>query len=309
MTLTNDQVRELRRPYHVNAVKFLPIGKVTSGVQMLPHLDASLVIERLSDVDPGWSEDTKPVLLGNNADDPMGLVHQSPWRCELTVGGVTRVGYGQLDAMSARLDGKHIKQGESDALKRAALKFGVGAYLRAIPTTWLSKQVGGADAFKVNQSGKFNGLTPAGKKHLRDAYMKIVTHSAFVEHYGAMIDYGDMADEAEDHAVLAEQGNASDAEMEVLVILSQYTGRDTSEDYVRTTYEGKPFTKTLAALLTAVRAHLAVSAEDVERLRGLAQAAAGGSVEALAEMGEGLVQLKAQAEAGEPDPDGQVALV
>lgn len=303
--LTPDDVALLRRPYHTNAVKWLPIGKLTAnGVNMMPHIDASLVIERLSDVDPGWSEDTVPMLAGNDTNDPFGLAHQSPWRCTLTVKGTTRHGVGQLDAMSSKPDGKHLKAGESDALKRAALKFGVGAYLRAIPLTWLPRQHGGKDTVK-EYNGKFTGLTPTGKAVLRAQYEKIVQHASFVEHYGAMIDYGDMADDSEDHVVLAEQGGASDGEMNVLVLLSGYTGRDTSEDYVRTTYEGKPFAKSLAALLTAVRAHLEVNATDVDRLRTLAQAAAGGDDGAMGELGEGLVQLKALASAGEPEGEAE----
>jgi len=298
MRLTDEQVRELRRPYHVNAVKWLPIGKITSGVNMMPHIDASLVIERLSDVDPGWSEDTRPVLLGADVADPMGLKHQSPWRCELTVGGVTRVGYGQLDAMSAQVDGKHIKAGESDALKRAALKFGVGAYLRAIPMTWLPKQVGGKDAVKVNQSGKFNGLTPVGKQHLRAAYEKIVQHAAFVEHYGTMIDYGDMQDDGEDIAVVAEEPAAAsnEAAVDVLVMLARFTGRDTPEAQVRATAAATPFKKLLPGAVTGVKQNLGASIEDAERLRVDAIAASEGDDAAMLRLSDGLETLAAQAD-------------
>lgn len=311
--LTKEDVAMLRRPYHTNAVKWLPIGKVSErGVMCMPHIDASLVIERLSDVDPGWSEVTAPVLLDVGSADPLGLAQQSPWKCELTVGGVTRTGYGQLDGMSAKLDGKHVKAGESDALKRAALKFGVGAYLRAIPTIWLSKQVGGQAAFKTSAyQGKeqFRGLTPAGKKHLRAEYEKVVRHASFVEHYGAMIDYGDMLDETEDVPVVVPEveASSSDAAVEVLVVLSRFTGRDTPEAQVRAAAETQPFRKLAVGALSSIRQNLGCSAEDAELVRGHAEKAATGDEAAMTALGQVLDALADQAQSGEPDAQGVLA--
>lgn len=322
--LSADDRKLLRAPFGVTAVKWVPIGGVSErGVLMQPHINASLVFERLSDVDPGWTHDTNPMLLGANPEDPFGLVHMSPWKCTMTVKGVTRHGIGQLGPGGSRsnptppkADNMHLKTGYSDAIKRAALEFEVGAYLRAFDTVWLPRQEGGQDTFKTRSfSGKesFTGLTAAGKRVLRAHYEKVVTHELFKARYGDPIEYGDDAvdDDADDHEAgerVAEPGSASDGEMNVLVLLSGYTGRNTSEDYVRTTYEGKPFAKSLAALLTAVRAHLEVNATDVDRLRTLAQAAAGGDEAAMGELGDGLVQLKALASAGAPEGDEQEAM-
>lgn len=305
--LTKENVAHLRRPYHTNAVKWLPIGKVAaSGVMMLPHIDASLVIERLSEVDPAWHEETVPMLLGANPADPFGLTHMAPWRCTLTVGGVTRSGVGQLDPMSNKADSKHLKAGESDALKRAALKFGVGAYLRAIPTTWLEQNVGGKETFKTSEyNGKkqFRGLTAAGKLILRAQYEKVIGHAAFEEHYGAMVDYGDLADEGEELVVEPATAPAGDRELDVLVLVSKYTGREQTEDYVRATFADKPFGKSLAQALQSVKANLGVTAEDTEKLRALATDASTGSDEALEEMRSGLDQLADIAAAGADDSD------
>lgn len=301
-TLTSEDVAMLRRPYHTNAVKWLPIGKASnSGVMMLPHIDASLVIERLSDVAPAWSETTEPVLLNSNPADPMGLAQQSPWICRLTVGGVTRCGYGQLDAMSAKLDGKSWKAGESDALKRAALKFGIGSYLRAIPTIWLNKQVGGVEAFKSREwQGKtqFSGLTAAGKKHLRAEYEKVVKHASFVEHYGEMIDYGDQADvEVEDVVVEADAPVVNEAETDVLLLLSKFNGRDTSEDVVRETLLQHPFGKLLPRILNSVKANLLLDAAPTDDIKKLAIAASEEDADALRELGDRLVAAQKAVEA------------
>lgn len=307
--LSRDDVKLLRRPYHTNAVKWLPIGRASeSGVMMLPHIDASLVIERLNEVDPQWTETTVPMLLGADVKDPFGLQHMSPWQCLLTVNGVTRSGIGQLDGMSNKPDGKHLKAGESDALKRAALKFGVGAYLRAIPPTWLERRDGTKELFTTstyNQKVQFKGLTAAGKKSLRAQYVKVIEHAEFAEHYGEMVDYGDLADDGDEHEILPAAAPASDGEIDVLIVLSKYTGRETTEEYVRSTYEDRPFGKALAQTLQTIKQNLGVSSEDTEKLRALAQDAAMGDEKALEQMRQGLDQLSDLAATPAVDGDDQ----
>lgn len=318
-TMTAEHVKALRRPFHHNAVKWLPVGGLTKrGSQaFMPHIDASLVIERLSEVDPCWSEVSRPMINNTEKDgaDPFGIKHMLPWECTLTVHGVTRTGRGQLGPTGPRnnqkppqVDDKHIKSAESDALKRAALRFGVGAYLRAIPMIYLDKQTNGGEAFSTRGEGKdekFGFLSKIGKRVLRDSYMEVVQHQAFIDHYGAMVDYGDVDDDQDDVEVpdvpASEAPPADPAELGVLVLMSKFTGREQSEDYVRGVAETKPFGKSLAQALTTIKANLGVSAQDTEQLRELAQKAGAGDAKALAALEDGLNQLSdlANAETGD----------
>jgi hypothetical protein len=110
----------LRRPFTVAAVKFKPQQKLRNNSTLcVAYIDARLVIERLNLVVAGaWHAEFEPV--------PGGLM----W-AHLTVCGVTRrdVGQGQGKALV------------SDALKRAAVHFGVGVSLYAAPARTLPGEV------------------------------------------------------------------------------------------------------------------------------------------------------------------------
>lgn len=306
MTLTNEDVAHMRRPYHVNAVRWLPIGGITrnGSQQLLPHIDASLVIERLNDVDPGWTDVTEPMIPATDPNDPFGLRLYAPWQCRLIVKGVQRTGVGQLDATSSKLDGKTHKAAESDSLKRAALRFGIGGYLRALPQMYLPANVEGREAFWTREQGgkqKFGGLNPAGKAYLRAEYLKVVQHAAFVERHGEMIDYGDPFDESADvEPVAAPNDNMPPHQLAVLVLLSRYNGRDTDPGRVMLEYETKVFAKALPRVLNGAKAALACDDGDARRLFELAIAAGEDTQEGsgrLGELEEALDTLRAFADA------------
>lgn len=307
--LTTEDVARLLRPFHANAIKFLPIGKLTANgsQQMMAHLDASLANERLSEVDPCWEEDTVALLLGVDPDDPIGLRHGAPHKCTITVKGVRRSSVGQLEA-GAKADNKHWKAAESDAFKRAAWKFGVGSYLRAMPPIYLPQMSSGGECFSVKeyQGKKSMGfLKPAGKKLLRAEYVKVVAHAEFAKHYGEVVDYGDLLDDVEDAETVesVDVATMTPAQVETLVLLGGYTTRKTSEDHRRSQCEGKAFAKELAPVLNGAVAALGTSGEDTQRLRDYAIKAGEGDRTAYDELSNGLDVLKAQAaaEAGEPD--------
>lgn len=80
----------------------------------LGYIDAGQVIERLNEVCPdAWS-------------DHYDLVRPGVVRCVLTICGIPREGVG----LGGSDDAEPEKSAESDALKRAAVKFGIGLYLR-----------------------------------------------------------------------------------------------------------------------------------------------------------------------------------
>jgi len=125
--LTADAAAGLRKPFPATAIGKLPKPyqstsqkgncKECGGYHGLPaaHLDYvghAATTDRLLSVDPCWS--WEPFAL-----DPNGLPaldgHGTLW-IRLTVCGVTRIGVG---------DGKHAKEIIGDAIRNAAMRFGV----------------------------------------------------------------------------------------------------------------------------------------------------------------------------------------
>lgn len=324
--ITAEARAKLRQPFAASAVKWVPIGGLVSdgqAVMLQPHINASLVFERLSEVDPSWTHDTNPMIFNPAADkqDPFGLAHMAPWKCSMTVLGVTRHGIGQLEPVGKQkkpptVSSMHLKTGYSDAIKRAALEFEVGAYLRALDSVYLKRQDRGPEMFRVRQwdgNQSFSGLTADGKRVLAERYTRFVSDPEFVKRYGEAVEYGDaviVAAEGDDHEITpapdAEPTTTTvdDAQADVLVLMAGYNGRDTTEEIVRETLASKPFGRCLPQMLNSVKANLKASAEDGEKLRTLAIAAADGDEKAFAELAQGLDQLQTLAE-GEGDGEAE----
>lgn len=104
--MTPEQAAELRKPFPPNAIGKLPKG----GVQ-LDYVGHAATTDRLLSVDPEWTwepvafdEQGLPAIQGRNL-----------W-IRLTVCGVTRYGVG---------DGASLKEAIGDAIRNAAMRFGV----------------------------------------------------------------------------------------------------------------------------------------------------------------------------------------
>ena len=97
----------LRRPFPAESVGRLPKGGV-----MLDYVGHAAVTDRLLTVDPEWS--WEPMGVG---PDGLPAVDRSGnlW-IRLTVCGVTRIGVG---------DGKSAKECIGDAIRNAAMRFGI----------------------------------------------------------------------------------------------------------------------------------------------------------------------------------------
>lgn len=189
MSLTKDEIAHLKRPYTPEAVKWRADQKTPDAAgncRCLVYLDSGLVRERLSDVDPSWSAYYR--FMHASASDPIGHGLYAPTMCELKVKGITRIDIGTIQ--SIKPSPTTAKAAISDALKRAAVNFGIGAYLRAMPVFKVDSK-----GYWKKGSGDVGGLTPDGVKQLRQQYTKIVTHKLFVERWGEPIDYGDVADD------------------------------------------------------------------------------------------------------------------
>lgn len=118
--MTPEQAAELRKPFPKSSV-----GKIPKGGVMLDYVGHAATTDRLLAVDPAWS--WEPLALderGLPALDKSGNL----W-IRLTVCGVTRIGVG---------DGKSAKEVIGDALRNAAMRFGVALDL------WSKEELEGA---------------------------------------------------------------------------------------------------------------------------------------------------------------------
>lgn len=168
-----EAAQHLRRPFTVEAVKFKvqatwPKDKPTGGL-IVAYIDARLAVERLNLIVPHlWHDDY----------EALGQKHLI---CRLTVDGITRqdIGEGQ---------GKGLY---SDALKRAAVKFGVGVSLYAIPQMRLNSSDGSLKDART-RDGMTLALTPKGEQNVRDAYAHWLDRHGR-ESFGDPLNHGDVA--------------------------------------------------------------------------------------------------------------------
>ena len=156
----------LRRPFTPAAVKWKVQSEMGSRGLIVGYIDARLVIERLNlVVGDAWTAEYEPI----------GRTHM--W-CHLTVFGTTRrdVGEGQGKALV------------SDALKRAAVHFGVGVSLYAIPQT-IMEEGRGPNRLARNRKGRFY-LSDANEAFLRRRYADWL-RAYGIEAFGEPFDHGD----------------------------------------------------------------------------------------------------------------------
>jgi hypothetical protein len=102
--------------------------------------------------------------------------------------GVTKADVGVYQG--SKPDALAVKSAYSDALKRAAVKFGIGASLYACPKVWAA-----VDTYGSGDNVKVKGFSPAGEKALRDAYAAFLASDACRSHFGDALDHGDVPDD------------------------------------------------------------------------------------------------------------------
>lgn len=190
--LTPSDSHKLRQPFTAEAVKFRIQGKKTAkgSVRVLTYIDSRLAAERLSDVDPNWTMSPLEFPAGTAAD-PLGRVSENlPVIAALTVKGITRRDVGQnapgwKDDEPSQADDKHVKMAVSDAIKRAAVLFGVGAYLYTLGEQYINEGEYG------ERNGKPAFINAKGMARLKSEYKKLINSSAFKERFGEALSYGD----------------------------------------------------------------------------------------------------------------------
>jgi hypothetical protein len=170
----------LRRPFTPEAIKFKvqTVFGGASGCLIVAYVDARLVIERLNTVIPdGWSPRFEPI-------PGTGLM----W-CHLTVDGVTRSDVGE----STKGLSKDLV---SDALKRAAVHFGVSVSTYALPQIrlFLKEAHGRIEKYTIQtkQGPKESiRLTEHGHAKLREGYAGWLTAHG-ISAFGRPLEHGDV---------------------------------------------------------------------------------------------------------------------
>jgi hypothetical protein len=105
--MTQEAADALRKPFPPKA-----IGKLPKGGTMLDYVGHAATTDRLLAVDPAWT--WEPVAFGDDGL-PAFTTGKGLW-IRLTVCGVTRYGFG---------DGATVKECIGDAIRNAAMRFGV----------------------------------------------------------------------------------------------------------------------------------------------------------------------------------------
>jgi hypothetical protein len=117
----------LSAPFTDDEVKFKPAAVSGSRALALPYVDARVIQDRLDEVAgvAGW-QDTYECLPDGSVVCALSLKINGEWICKMDVGGQSE----QPD------EGDRRKAAFSDALKRAAVKWGIGRYLYRLEPQW-----------------------------------------------------------------------------------------------------------------------------------------------------------------------------
>jgi hypothetical protein len=194
-----EAIPHLRRPFTPEAIRFKVQSVFKSkesepvGCLIVAYIDARLASERLNRVIPGsWSAEYKPV-------DGSKMM----W-CRLTVDGVARTDVGEsTKGMSKDL--------VSDALKRAAVQFGVGVSCYALPEIKLFMR-DARDRIEIrgSEGKKTIVLTEYGHTTLRVGYAKWLEEHG-VKRFGPPLDHGDVvgATIEEDAGIASGEGDGT----------------------------------------------------------------------------------------------------
>lgn len=117
----------LAAPFDLKEIKFKPQVVKGNRAMALAYIDARMIEDRLDDVlgVSGW-QDEYETLADGSVVCRLRLKLDGEWVTKMDVGSPSE----QPDG------GDRMKAAFSDALKRAAVKFGIGRYLYRLPVTW-----------------------------------------------------------------------------------------------------------------------------------------------------------------------------
>ena len=120
--------RKLAEPFDPSEVKFKPAAVSGNRALALAYVDARTIQDRLDDVlgVAGWQDNYESLPDGSVVCE-LQLKLGGEWITKVDVGGPSE----QPD------EGDRRKAAFSDALKRAAVKFGIGRHLYRLPQQWV----------------------------------------------------------------------------------------------------------------------------------------------------------------------------
>lgn len=125
-------VEALSEPFPSNEVEFKPgaTNREKTKALALAYVDSRPYIQRLNLVCPDWQDEYQVMML----PDRVVVL------CRLTIAGVTRTGDGECllngGEEGERAEPNAVTTASAQAFKRACVKFGLGAYLYALPQVW-----------------------------------------------------------------------------------------------------------------------------------------------------------------------------
>lgn len=144
--MTPEAAAALREPFPPEA-----IGKLPKAGLMLDYVGHAATTDRLLQVDPSWT--WEPMALDG---DGLPLIRGGELWIRLTVCGVTRPGVG---------DGKSTKEMIGDAIRNAAMRFGVALDL------WAKEDLHAAARIPAELAEVFAGVLNDAGAEARKAWM------------------------------------------------------------------------------------------------------------------------------------------
>jgi hypothetical protein len=174
--MTNQQIQEsLSAPFHPSEVKHKPAVVKGTRALALHYIDARTIMDRLDAVVgvAGWRDEYE-FLPDGSCLCRLSVLFGEVWITKTDVGGESE----QKD------EGDRHKSAVSDALKRAAVKFGVGRYLYRMKNEWVDYD----PATKTLRMPA--NCPPATNGNLRRQLLGLVESTgtalpALLRHYGA----------------------------------------------------------------------------------------------------------------------------
>jgi hypothetical protein len=180
----DEALTHLRRPPTPEAVRFKIQAVAGDAAEIAPYVDARLVFDRLDLVcGERWSAEYEPLPepLRSRPADSNGepVIPPIDLRCRLTLFEVTRQDVGA---------GNDPKAAFSDAIKRAAVHFGIARALYALGAPWLREGEGDSE-LRRNRKGRLT-IDTRTERWLRGAYGRWLEQRG-VRLFGEPLDHGD----------------------------------------------------------------------------------------------------------------------
>ena len=196
-------IKELSRPFPVESVhtKIQALNK--GGAVVVSYIDARNVAERLNFVCPDQWDDRYRIITVDNKlyGVECAIAIGSLSRCDVGTVAVKGQGFQGPSDPDYRMGG--IKILWSDAFKRAAVKWGVGAFLYTLPSTFIPNA-------HLEGDGKLRKIPDETKENLKRKYAKWLKDHGESQ-FGEALSHGDLDDSQGDIEVSEEDADEPDA--------------------------------------------------------------------------------------------------